>query len=204
MNKKDLWNEFCIWITPDGENRNNDLELLKEDLRAAKSLERDGLIDILGDSGMLPDGFLARLTDDGIVKAIKDYKGTSPIRQNIKDVAKINQFIRDRNEFSNKTFGSPLVRDCSYPLKHLQDEVCELLDAPDDKMGWADLYRFVQPKEDYVNLNCPHCHIRIRLTKPTLKNKWPDAEVNNPALFDSIFGDGGVFHKIFGEKPFKK
>ena len=52
MNKKDLWNEFCIWITPDGENRNNDLELLKEDLRAAKSLERDGLIDILGDSGM--------------------------------------------------------------------------------------------------------------------------------------------------------
>ena len=138
MNKKDLWNEFCIWITPDGENRNNDLELLKEDLRAAKSLERDGLIDILGDSGMLPDGFLARLTDDGIVKAIKDYKGTSPIRQNIKDVAKINQFIRDRNEFSNKTFGSPLVRDCSYPLVHLKDEIQELLDAPDDKMEWAD------------------------------------------------------------------
>ena len=55
-----------------------------------------------------------------------------------------------------------------------------------------------------INLNCPCCNQRIRLTKPIRKNKWPDEAVNNPALFDSIFGDGGVFHKIFGEKPFKK
>jgi hypothetical protein len=68
----------------------------------------------------------------------------------------------------------------------------------------TDLHMLIQSKENYVNLNCPYCHTRIRLTKPTEKNKWPDAEVNNPALFDNIFGDGGVFSKIFGEKPFKK
>ena len=56
----------------------------------------------------------------------------------IKDVNKINKFIKDRNEFSGKTFGTPEERDCTYPLKHLQDEVRELLDNPDDTMEWAD------------------------------------------------------------------
>ena len=56
----------------------------------------------------------------------------------IKDVKKINKFIRDRNEFSNKTFGTPSERDCSFPLIHLKDEICELLAAPDDQMEWAD------------------------------------------------------------------
>ena len=56
----------------------------------------------------------------------------------IKDVKKINKFIQDRNKFSGNTFGSPSKRNCIYPLRHLKDEIEELIAAPNDKMEWAD------------------------------------------------------------------
>ena len=58
-----------------------------------------------------------------------------------------------------------------------------------------------------ITLNCPHCNRRIRLTAPTPKvpegPKLTIEEMHN-SLFVEIFGEGGIFHKIFGEKPFKK
>jgi len=56
----------------------------------------------------------------------------------INNILKINAFLKARNEFSGKAFGSPEDRPCKYPLLHLKDEVQELLDNPDDKMEWAD------------------------------------------------------------------
>ena len=58
----------------------------------------------------------------------------------LKNVNKLNRFIRERNKFSNDTFGSPEVRSCIYPLKHLQEEVQELIDNPNDTMEWADCF----------------------------------------------------------------
>ena len=51
---------------------------------------------------------------------------------------KFNNFIKDRQRFSNDTFGSPEVRDCIAPLTHLQDEIVELKENPNDEMEWAD------------------------------------------------------------------
>ena len=56
------------------------------------------------------------------------------------DLKKLNDFIAERNEFSSKTFGTPEVRDCIAPLKHLQEEVQELIDNPTDTMEWADCF----------------------------------------------------------------
>ena len=76
------------------------------------------------------------------------------------------------------------------------------------KLELNDYQRLLQINDqlnvENINLHCPYCNVRLRVTKPIRKNKWPDTDINNPALFDSIFGDGGVFSKIFGEKPFKK
>jgi hypothetical protein len=76
------------------------------------------------------------------------------------------------------------------------------------KLERSDFPKLVQTSKNDVaiNLNCPYCNIRIRLSKPIPEGPKNTTyhEGNNPALFDSIFGDGGVFHKIFGEKPFKK
>jgi len=58
----------------------------------------------------------------------------------LKNVNKLNKFIRERNKFSNDTFGTPEVRNCIYPLKHLQEEVQELIDNADDPMEWADCF----------------------------------------------------------------
>ena len=72
------------------------------------------------------------------------------------------------------------------------------------KLERSDYPHYIQMYNTYIRLTCPDCESRLNINKPTRKNKWPDTEVNNPALFESIFGDGGVFSKIFGEKPFKK
>jgi len=54
------------------------------------------------------------------------------------NLKKFNNFIEDRNKFSNVTFGTPQERDCLGPLRHLQDEVVELIENPDDPSEWAD------------------------------------------------------------------
>lgn len=51
---------------------------------------------------------------------------------------KLKKFIADRNRFSSRTFGTIKQRDCVGPLLHLQDEVKELIENPNDKMEWAD------------------------------------------------------------------
>lgn len=53
---------------------------------------------------------------------------------------KFNAFCKKRNAFSQKTFGSPEERTCVEPLKHLLEEVQELIDNPDDEMEWADCF----------------------------------------------------------------
>jgi hypothetical protein len=56
------------------------------------------------------------------------------------DLEKFNRFIKERDEFSFSTFGKPEVRGPIYPLRHLQVEVQELMDNPDDPMEWADCF----------------------------------------------------------------
>ena len=56
------------------------------------------------------------------------------------DPDKIDQFITDRNHFSSNAFGTPAERDCIGPLRHLQEEVVELIENPDDHMEWADCF----------------------------------------------------------------
>lgn len=58
----------------------------------------------------------------------------------LKNLRKFNRFVKERDEFSFKTFGSPEERSCIYPLKHLKKEVNELLENPDDPMEWADCF----------------------------------------------------------------
>jgi len=66
------------------------------------------------------------------------------------------------------------------------------------KLERADFPHFIQMYETYIRLTCPDCELRLNITKPTRKNKLLDVELNNPALFEEIFGKGGVFSKIFG------
>jgi hypothetical protein len=72
------------------------------------------------------------------------------------------------------------------------------------KLERSDFPKLVQTSKNDVaiNLNCPYCNIRIRLSKPAMK-QFTAEEIDN-SLFGEIFGDNGVFGKIFGEKPFKK
>ena len=56
------------------------------------------------------------------------------------DLKKFNEFYKDRNDFSRKTFGEPEDRNSTYPLKHLQEEINEVLETPDDPMEWADCF----------------------------------------------------------------
>jgi len=56
------------------------------------------------------------------------------------DLNKFNEFIKERDEFSFKTFGTPNERGCECPLLHLQDEIKELLENPNDPMEWADCF----------------------------------------------------------------
>lgn len=56
----------------------------------------------------------------------------------LKDLNKFNNFIKDRNKFSSKTFGPKSKRGCIYPLKKLREELEELIAQPKDKMEWAD------------------------------------------------------------------
>ena len=56
------------------------------------------------------------------------------------DLEKLNRFIKERDEFSFGTFGTPEARGCEPPLLHLQDEIQELIDNPDDNMEWADCF----------------------------------------------------------------
>jgi hypothetical protein len=56
------------------------------------------------------------------------------------DLTKFNEFIEARNKFSSDTFGTPEERNCLGPLHHLQEEVKELIDNPEDEMEWADCF----------------------------------------------------------------
>lgn len=56
------------------------------------------------------------------------------------NVEKINKFIEERNKFSSAAFGTPAERDCIGPLRHLQEEVVELIENPNDEMEWADCF----------------------------------------------------------------
>lgn len=51
-----------------------------------------------------------------------------------------NDFYKRYAEFSNSTFGTPEERGCLSPLLHLQEEVKELMDKPNDEMEWADCF----------------------------------------------------------------
>lgn len=85
--------------------------------------------------------FPIRITEsigqDGTVKRIvTDRRGLGGIW----DVDKFNDFVKQRDEFSFSTFGSPETRGPIYPLRHLAKEVQELLANPDDEMEWADCF----------------------------------------------------------------
>ncbi len=54
------------------------------------------------------------------------------------DLYKLNKFIKDRNQFSRKTFGSPYERNCLFPLKKLKEELKELINNTNDESEWAD------------------------------------------------------------------
>ncbi len=54
------------------------------------------------------------------------------------DLQKLEKFIKKRNKFSSKQFGTKKERGCLGPLHHLKKEVQELIDNPDDEMEWAD------------------------------------------------------------------
>jgi hypothetical protein len=58
----------------------------------------------------------------------------------LKNKDKFNKFCKKRIAFSSKTFGTPEVRDCIAPLRHLKEEVQELIDNPNDEMEWADCF----------------------------------------------------------------
>lgn len=58
----------------------------------------------------------------------------------LKDLDTFNDFFRRYAEFSDKTFGTPEERGCLGPLRHLQEEVKELIDNPNDKLEWADCF----------------------------------------------------------------
>ncbi len=59
------------------------------------------------------------------------------------DLNKLNDFYKKYEEFSNATFGTPEIRNCLAPLKHLQEEVKELIENPDDTMEWADCFLLI-------------------------------------------------------------
>lgn len=59
------------------------------------------------------------------------------------DLDKFNDFIKRRNEFSSTTFGTPAQRSCLGPLYHLQEEVKELIENPNDEMEWADCFLLI-------------------------------------------------------------
>ena len=54
------------------------------------------------------------------------------------DLNRFNKWMKERDEFSFSTFGTPDKRNCIYPLVHLKKEVDELIDNPDDPLEWAD------------------------------------------------------------------
>lgn len=56
-------------------------------------------------------------------------------------------------------------------------------------------------KDIGIYVNCPYCNCKLKVTKPVTKPLTVE-EIDN-SLFGEIFGDAGVFSKIFGEKPFK-
>lgn len=56
------------------------------------------------------------------------------------DINTFNDFFRRYAEFSNGTFGTPEERGCLGPLHHLQEEVKELIDNPNDEAEWADCF----------------------------------------------------------------
>lgn len=56
------------------------------------------------------------------------------------DLQKFNNFLKDRREFSYRTFGSREERGCEAPLLHLQKEIKELIENPNDPMEWADCF----------------------------------------------------------------
>lgn len=57
----------------------------------------------------------------------------------LKDINKLNNFIKERNKFSGKTFGNKRVRGPIHPLKKMQEELIELIENPKDKSEWADV-----------------------------------------------------------------
>jgi len=86
-------------------------------------------------------------------------------------------------------------QDCEFRCKN-----CECV----FKLQEEDYPHHIQMYATYIRLTCPDCEVRLNINKPTRKNKWPDTDINNQSIFEEIFGENGVFHKIFGEKPFKR
>jgi hypothetical protein len=64
------------------------------------------------------------------------------------NLEKLNTFLKERREFSYKTFGSKEERGCEGPLTHLKKEIQELLDNPNDPMEWADCFLLLTDAAD--------------------------------------------------------
>lgn len=58
----------------------------------------------------------------------------------VKNLKQLNAFLKERKEFSLKTFGSVEERDHTAPLLHLKKEIQELIDNSDDELEWADVF----------------------------------------------------------------
>ena len=53
---------------------------------------------------------------------------------------KLNKFVADRNKFSIQTFGTIEQRNHVGPLMHLKKEIEEVINAPNDRLEWADCF----------------------------------------------------------------
>ena len=51
---------------------------------------------------------------------------------------KLEKLLKEQQEFSDKAFGTPEIRNESGALHHLRLEINELIENPDDTSEWAD------------------------------------------------------------------
>jgi hypothetical protein len=87
----------------------------------------------------------------------------------MKSKHKIDKLMVEIKKFSNKTFGTPQVRNERGALEHLKLEVIELLDNTDDKHEWADcmllLLDAARRKGITVNKLIDYCFEKIEINK---------------------------------------
>ena len=111
---------------------------------------------------------------------------------------KLLEFLVERREFSYKTFGSKEERDHTAPLLHLQKEVQELIDNPDDPMEWADcvllLLDAAERKGHSFNDLIDFASKKLEINKVRKWNKQPNGTFLHEKNTEcpSCGGEGGV------------